>query len=73
MYGGATVEAAAGIFTQVLQGNGTAAQHEVVLANATLALRTITGKTHGECREQAERSLFDGKAFHTLEKLTNKN
>jgi anthranilate phosphoribosyltransferase len=69
IYGGDSVEAAAEIFTRVLQGNGSPEQHEVVLANATLAIRTITGNPIGESRELAERSLLDGKAYQTLEKL----
>ncbi|MEM0997176.1 MAG: anthranilate phosphoribosyltransferase [Bacteroidota bacterium] len=69
LYGGATVEAAAQIFTRVLQGEGTPEQHEVVLGNATLAIRTITGHALAEARAQAEASLLGGKAYQTLKKL----
>ncbi len=70
--GGNSVEENAEIFETILKGEGTAAQNEVVLANAAFAINTVTGETLGRCKEKAEKSLFDKKAlaaFETLLKL----
>jgi anthranilate phosphoribosyltransferase len=68
--GGNTVKEAAAIFTGVLAGNGTISQNQVVLANAQLALQCYyPQKSPQVCREEAERSLFDGKALEMLNKL----
>jgi len=70
--GGSTVQEAAGIFTSVLEGKGTKAQHQVVLANTQLALRCYyPQKSSEECREAAERSLFSGKAYESFNLLIN--
>jgi len=70
LYGGDTVEAAASIFLNILQGKGTWSQNAVVLANAAMALH-CTGKfgSYNDCYQLAVESLESGKAlkaFHTL-------
>ncbi|MCU0448821.1 MAG: anthranilate phosphoribosyltransferase, partial [Bernardetiaceae bacterium] len=63
LHGGATVQESAQIFERVLNGQGTAAQNAVVLANASLALQTAQPHlTAGQAREQVEASLLGGKA-----------
>jgi anthranilate phosphoribosyltransferase len=62
--GGNTVQEAGKIFLSVLEGKGTRAQHQVVLANTELALRCyFPSLSAGACREKAEKSLFGGEAF----------
>ncbi|MBI3882758.1 MAG: anthranilate phosphoribosyltransferase [Sphingobacteriales bacterium] len=72
IYGGETVEAAAKIFTGILNGKGTAAQNAVVLANSAMALG-CTGKykSYETCYELATDSLMSGKALACLNKLVS--
>ncbi|NQU87530.1 MAG: anthranilate phosphoribosyltransferase, partial [Mariniphaga sp.] len=50
LYGGNKVEDAAKIFTEILSGNGTAAQNNVVIANAAIGIKCIeTEKEILEC------------------------
>src|SRR5690606_8460058 len=68
--GGETVEDAAAIFTRVLQGEGTNAQNQVVLANAAIAIQTIHPlKSFGDCYYEAEASLLGKKALSSFKKL----
>ncbi|MEZ4826392.1 MAG: anthranilate phosphoribosyltransferase [Bacteroidia bacterium] len=70
LYGGKTVAEAALIFTDVLDGKGTRARNEVVLANAGLAIQTAKpALSRTEAIETARESLFSGnakKAFQTF-------
>ena len=68
--GGATLEEAAGIFRNVISGNGTWAQNAVVLANAAMALMG-TGEYAGydDAYQHAVESLETGAAKQSLEKL----
>jgi anthranilate phosphoribosyltransferase len=70
LYGGQTVEEAAKLFLKILKGEGTWAQHAVVLANAAMALH-CTGNyaTYAEAYDAAVKSLDSGAAHATLEKL----
>lgn len=70
--GGATVESSAKIFMEVLDGNGTDSQNNVVLCNAALALQTIDAeKTFADCFYEAEESLMSKKALSSFRKLLN--
>ncbi|WP_411893673.1 anthranilate phosphoribosyltransferase [Winogradskyella sp. A2] len=69
IFGGNTVEQAAGLFKEIISGNGTTAQNEVVLANAGLAIATANKIDHKEGIEIARESLFSGKAKQSLNKL----
>ncbi|MCS7018684.1 MAG: anthranilate phosphoribosyltransferase [Cytophagales bacterium] len=72
LYGGKTVEEAAKIFIQVLEGKGTTAQNEVVLANAAVALRTAQPRLSlADALQQAQDSLMGGKALHAFQNLLN--
>ncbi len=69
IYGGNSVEDAAKIFVNVIEGNGTNAQNNVVCANAGLAIATSKQISHQEGFELAKESLLGGKAKAKLNKL----
>ena len=69
IYGGDTVEDAAKIFVDIVSGNGTEAQNNVVCANAGLAIATNKQITHKEGFELAKESLLSGKAKQSLDTL----
>ncbi len=70
IYGGATVEESAKIFTKILNGEGTWAQNAVVLANAAMGL-FCTGQyaSYDAAYNAAVESLDGGKANQVLKKL----
>ena len=70
LHGGDTVDAAAAIFKNILEGRGTASQNAVVLANAAMALM-VTGQyeQYEAAFEAASNSLKSGAANKTLQKL----
>ena len=70
LHGGDTVDAAAAIFKNILEGKGTEAQNAVVLANAAMALM-VTGKyeEYEAAFAAAETSLKTGAANQALQKL----
>ncbi|MDP4206366.1 MAG: anthranilate phosphoribosyltransferase [Bacteroidota bacterium] len=71
IFGGDTIEEAVKIFVQVLKGEGTEAQNNVVLVNAALALQTCErNKSIEQCMEEAKSSLFGGKALKVLKMIT---
>ncbi len=67
--GGLTVKDSASIFIDILNGNGTKAQNNVVCANAGLAIATVNGLSHQEGFDLAKRSLNDKKALKAFNKL----
>ena len=69
IYGGDTIQKAAKIFTDVLEGKASPAQTNVVLANSAYAIMTISGKSYEESLQQAKDSLLGGKALKTFKKL----
>ena len=72
--GGASIEASAQIFMDILQGKGTEAQNNVVCANAGIAIATAKGSTPKEGFEMAMESLKSGKglkALRTLQELSS--
>ncbi|WP_291857242.1 anthranilate phosphoribosyltransferase [Marinilabilia sp.] len=70
IFGGNTVENSASIFKKVLNGQGTEAQNNAVMANAALAIQTIDESLSFElCLEKASDSLKGGKAAATLKTL----
>lgn len=65
--GGSTVEQSAEIFKDVLYGNATTAQNNVVLTNAALAIKTIRQeKSFSDCYYEAEESLLSKKALKSF-------
>lgn len=69
IYGGNSIESAAKIFMDVINGHGTEAQQNVVCANAGLAIATVKGISHQSGFELAKESLLSGKAKTSLETL----
>jgi len=68
--GGETVEHSAKIFTDILNGNGTREQINVVLCNAAMAIKTIhPDKSIGDCIALAEESLSSKKALNSFNTL----
>lgn len=68
--GGKTIEENAGIFENVLKGEGSPAQEAVVIANAAAALETSQPKwSFNQAREAASESLKSGKALRVFKKL----
>ena len=57
-----TIEDAARIFTNVLDGKGTQAQQDVVCANAALALKTARSISFEDAWQSAKESLTSGRA-----------
>ena len=70
--GGETVEEAARIFKDILEGKGTKAQNQVVLSNAAFAIQTFDmERDFMECYQEAEESLIGKKALNSLKVLIN--
>ncbi|WP_111706531.1 anthranilate phosphoribosyltransferase [Lutibacter citreus] len=70
IFGGHSVEGAAKIFVSILDGKGTSAQNNAVLANAAFALKTFdANKSFETAFEEAKDSLFGLKAKESLSKL----
>ncbi|KFF04246.1 anthranilate phosphoribosyltransferase [Flavobacterium reichenbachii] len=67
--GGKTIEESAEIFINILSGKGTEAQNNVVLANAAMAIATVTKCSPLEGFELAKESLLSGKGLESLNKL----
>ena len=67
--GGKTIEESAAMFTNIISGKGTEAQNNVVLANAAMAIATVTKCTPLEGFELAKESLLSGKGLVALNKL----
>jgi len=68
--GGSTIAESAGIFSRVLNDEATAAQQNVVLCNAALAIKTIhPEKSFGDCFYEAEESLASKRALKSFKTL----
>ncbi|MGN7721420.1 anthranilate phosphoribosyltransferase [Chitinophaga sp. 22620] len=70
IFGGNTTEDAAKIFLKVLKGEGSWAQHSVVMANAAMGLYCLEKyPTYDECFQAAVESLESGAAYKVFQKL----
>ena len=70
LFSGETVKDAGVIFKQILTGNGTEAQNNVVIANAALGLQCVSPeKNLEECVSLAKESLESKKAFQAFKKM----
>ena len=69
IFGGDSVESSANIFKNIISGQGTEAQNNVVCANAGLAIATVNNISHNDGFELAKQSLESGRAKDSLEKL----
>lgn len=74
LYGGDTVADAAGIFMDILQGKGTAAQNDVVVINSALAMQTAQPGLELETAKSIARLSLEGghalKQFNQLKKIS---
>ena len=74
LYGGETVEESAQVFLNIMNGKGTQAQREVVLANAGMAIHCgQPSLTLEQSISKAQDSLESGKALAAFERLTGKS
>lgn len=70
IYGGDDIESAAKILVNVLEGNGTQAQTDVVLINSALAIQSFNkGMSLEDCIASAKESIESGKAKTALDTL----
>ncbi|MCK4748566.1 MAG: anthranilate phosphoribosyltransferase [Bacteroidales bacterium] len=70
IYGGSTIKEAAAVFLMILEGQGSRAQNEVVLANAAYAMNCMDELQGIEkCMERARKSLESGSALKTFKNL----
>lgn len=69
IFGGNSIESAAHTFQEIIAGNGTEAQNNVVAANAGLALSMLKNCSLKEGFELAKEQLISGKTNKTLKKL----
>lgn len=70
IYGGNSTEEAAKIFIKVLKGEGSWAQHSVVMANAAMGLYCLEKyPTYEECFLAAVESLESGAAYKSFKQL----
>jgi anthranilate phosphoribosyltransferase len=68
--GGDTVESSAKIFMDVLNGEATDVQNNVVLCNSALAIKTIKPEaSFADCYYEAEESLTSKKALNSFKQL----
>jgi anthranilate phosphoribosyltransferase len=67
--GGTTVEESAKIFMNILEGKGTMEQNQVVLTNASFALKCYFGKSFDDSYALAKESLTSGKALNSFKNL----
>jgi anthranilate phosphoribosyltransferase len=68
--GGGNVQESAKLFLRILKGEGTPAQFDVVTVNAQMAIKCYyPSKSFEECREIANESLVNGKAYRSFNKL----
>lgn len=74
IFGGETVKQAAKIFVDVIKGEGTKAQQNVVVANSAFAIQCFEpAKSYEECKSIAEESIHSNKAYEALTKVINYN
>ena len=73
LHGGETIKDAAAIFNQILEGNGSEAQNQSVLANAGLAISTVKQSSFSEGIAEAKESLTSGKALQSFKNFLSVN
>lgn len=70
LFGGNTVEEAADIFDNILNGNGSEVHNNVVISNAAMGLKCFyEDKSLEDCLDMAKESLLGKKALGALKKL----
>lgn len=70
LFGGNSIQESADIFMQIIGGEGTQAQNQVIKANSALAIKCVKNTLSIEdCLLMAEESLLSGKALHSFKKF----
>lgn len=70
LFGGDTVASSAAIFMNILEGKGTTAQNNAVIANAAMAIQCAEEKlSFTDCKAKGSESLASGKALKTFKNL----
>jgi anthranilate phosphoribosyltransferase len=70
IYGGISVQEAATVLLKILEGKGSRAQKDVVMANAALALYCMDeSRGLSTCLDRARESLDSGSALKTFKKM----
>lgn len=69
LFGGTTVSQNAKHFINILKGNGTEAQNNVVIANAALGISLYEQNSYSAAIQQARHSLLSGSAYDCFLKL----
>ena len=67
--GGGSIKSSAEILTDILKGNGTQAQENVVCANAGMAIATVENLSAQDGFTSAKESIASGNAFKCFKKL----
>lgn len=67
--GGGSIETSAGILLNILKGNGTEPQENVVCANAGMAIATSRNLNPKDSFELAKEAIRSGNAFNSFKKL----
>ena len=67
--GGGSIKSSAEILTDILKGNGTQAQENVVCANAGMAIATVENLSAQDGFARAKESIASGNAFKCFKKL----
>ncbi|WP_299780405.1 anthranilate phosphoribosyltransferase [uncultured Formosa sp.] len=71
IFGGDTIKEASDIFVNILQGQGTEAQNNVVCANAAMAIQTVKHTTLTDSFAAAKESLQSGEALKRFKTLVD--
>ena len=72
LHGGGDVASSAKIFIDILSGNGTNPQNDVVSTNAGIVIQCLQPqKSMEECIAEAQESLIGGKALEQFKLLLN--
>ena len=70
LWGGSSIDESAKILVSILEGKGSKAQEDAVIANASLAITVADEKLSFEqAKQKAQKSIQDGNAKKALEKL----
>ncbi len=70
LYGGSSIEESSSVFLNILKGQGTVAQVDVVAANAGMAIHCVKPELSiFDCIGMAKESIYSGSAFSSLNKL----
>ncbi|MDI9339518.1 MAG: anthranilate phosphoribosyltransferase [Sediminibacterium sp.] len=73
VFGGNTIHEAARLFIEILKGEGTIAQTNVLAVNAGIAIELATGRDRSDCIATAQEAIKSGKAYQTFLNILKTN